>query len=85
MIAFLRLRCGMSRDQVLRTSLPEYRCLVAEFEHVDGHRELLSGILDIVSSLFGGKKRAKGAPPPPRTRETALVDRFGGVELPPSV
>ena len=81
MIAFLRLRCGMSRAEVLRTTLPEYRCLVAEFEHVDGHREVLSGILDIVSSLFGGKKRAKGTPPPPRTREGAMVERYGGIAL----
>lgn len=83
MIAFLRLRCGLNREQVLRTTLPEYRCLVAEYEHVDGHREILSGILDIVSALFGGKKRAKGQPPPPpKSREEALVERFGGVQLP---
>ncbi len=85
MIAFLRLRCGLSRAEVLKTTLPEYRCLVAEFEHVDGHRELLSGILDIVSSLFGGKKpdpRKAAAPPQPRTREEALVGKFGGIELP---
>lgn len=82
MIAFLRLRCGLSRAEVLRTTLPEYRCLVAEFAEVDGHRELLTGILDIVSSLFGGKKHPKGSPPPPRTRETTMVERFGGIALP---
>lgn len=81
MIAFLRLRCGMSRAEVLRTTLPEYRCLVAEFDHVDGHRETLQGILDIVSTLFGGEKKAKAAPPA-RSREEALVGKFGGIQLP---
>lgn len=82
MIAFLRLRCGLSRAEVLRTTLPECRCLVAEFDHVDGHRETLQGILDIVSALFGGGKKKAKAAPPPRSREDALVGKFGGIQLP---
>lgn len=76
MIVFLRVRCGMSRAEVLRTSLPEYRCIRAEMQHADGFSDICQTLMEIVKG-FGKKKAA------PRNRQEALTERFGAIELPP--
>ena len=76
MITFLKVRCQMTWDEIGRTSLLQAQMLMAEYDEVDGNREVVKTLYNIVNKLFGkedGKKPVSQKSSPRKPDEVMTV------------